>query len=86
MDTTQILDVMKQYVELRKPDLHVQHIAGMPVTDVLKSSIDIVDFVLYLEEALGLEEDVVDLDRLGPRITERITFEALVVEVLQYVH
>lgn len=85
MNAERILQAMKKYIEMQRPDIDTQEVAGIEAAQVLTSSVVVIDFVLYLEEELELEEESLDLDRLGPRITEKITFEALAEEILPYI-
>jgi acyl carrier protein len=78
-----ILDLMKKQVALLKPDENWGDVSHVSVAEVLKTSFDVMEFVMNLEEELGLKEDI-DLEVLAPKFAQNITFEELAVEVEKY--
>ncbi|MFT5370335.1 MAG: hypothetical protein ACI8V2_005317 [Candidatus Latescibacterota bacterium] len=78
-----ILDLMKKQVASLKPDENWGDVSHVSVTEVLKTSFDVMEFVMNLEEDLDLKEDI-DLEALAPKFAQNITFEELAVEVEKY--
>ena len=53
-----VLDVMKRYFEGKEPAELMARFAELPPKSLLKESLDVVDFLVYLEEELGRGIDV----------------------------
>ena len=78
-----ILALMKKQVTLLKPDEDWSDLSSKSVTDVLTTSVDMVEFVMNLEDDLELEEEI-DLEALAPKFAQNITFEGLAKEVEKF--
>lgn len=83
MDEKTILDLMKMFFKTHMPEVDQDALAQTCVPKVLEASIDIVEFLLFLEEKLGVEEEI-DLEKLGPKFTQNMTFAELAGEVRRY--
>jgi len=58
VDSTQVLNVMRAYFAGKQPSEVMDSFAQQSPRALLKESLDIVDFVVYLEEELGREIDM----------------------------
>lgn len=83
MDRTSILAAARSFLEERSRGESFDDLEERLVPDVLSSSLDAVEFVMHLEEALGIEEEI-DLEALGPALGRPITIGALADEVAAY--
>ena len=63
-----ILDVMRKYFEKQKPKPDLSNFSQTPASAILIQSIDTVEFLIFLETELDLEEDALDLERFGPQL------------------
>ena len=84
MDQSGLLDLMQTYIQDQKPELVLDNFDQIPVRDVLIDSLDITEFLMALEDQLGLELEAIDLDQLGPKLAQSPTFSELADEVLRY--
>jgi acyl carrier protein len=76
----QILTVMRSYFAEKVPAETLADFPRLSPSDLLKESLDVVDFVLYLEEELGRE---IDITRVGPALVN-LDFGKLAGEVARY--
>jgi hypothetical protein len=85
MDEPRILDLMQAYIDRHMRDVALDGpLAQTPVASVFRASIDIVDFIMYMEESLELTEEI-NLERLGPKFAqEQTTFAELAAEIKRY--
>lgn len=85
MDEPGILNLMQTYIHKHMRQAVIQGpLAQTSVTSVFQASIDIVDFILYMEEELAVDEQF-NLERLGPKLARpEMTFGDLAVEIRQY--
>lgn len=83
MDEKTVLQMMKDYITSAHPDENLDNLASLPVPSVLKSSFDMVEFVMHLEDKLELEEEI-ELEELGSKLARDITFGQLAQEVVEY--
>lgn len=58
MDPNAILEVMKGYFAGKAPQETLANFAEISPRELLKESLDVVDFLVYLEEESGKEIDV----------------------------
>ena len=63
-----ILDLMRTYFEKEKPKADLSNFSQTPASAILVQSIDTVEFLIFLETELDLEEDALDLERFGPQL------------------
>lgn len=77
MQPTQILETMKAYFAEKQPAEVLATFSEQSPRALLKESLDVVDFVVYLEEELGRE---IDINQLGEAIL-KLNFGELSVEV-----
>jgi hypothetical protein len=82
LDQAKIMDVAKSYFSAQKPREDFGDLETRVVTEVLSSSLDAIEFLMHLEEALEVEE--MDLEVLGPVFGRQITFEELAQVVADY--
>ncbi len=85
MDHRGVLDLIKAYVKEAKPDVVLDHLEQTPVKDILIDSLDMTEFLMEMEDELGLTSEAIDLDQLGPKLAQNPTFGELANEILQYV-
>jgi hypothetical protein len=83
MDKAIIFQFIEGYIKKAKPDTDVSNLEHVPVESVLTSSIDVIEFVMHLEDVLELEEEI-DLETLGPKFAQKITFAKLADEMVVY--
>ena len=83
MDEKQILELTRNYIETNMQDVDLENLEEKPVQEVFQASIDIVDFIMEMEEKFELEEEI-NLEKLGPRFADNITFAELATEVKKY--
>lgn len=84
MDVADILALMEKQVAVLKPDEDLPDLSSTPVTNVLTSSFEIMEFVMNVEDELELDDDI-DLDALAPKLAQNITFEKLANEVKKFI-
>jgi acyl carrier protein len=77
MDPEAILSLMKAFFEGKQPPEVLEAFPERKIQDLLKESLDIVDFIVYLEEELGRD---IDTTRLGTALLNK-NFGELSVEV-----
>ncbi len=84
MDQSGLLDLVKAYVKDQKPEIELGNLAQTPIREVLIDSLDVTEFLMEMEEGLGLDAEAIDLDHLGPTLSQNPTFAELADEILQY--
>lgn len=78
MEPTALLEVMKGYFVQRKfPAAALENFAGKQPRELLKESLDVVEFVVHLEEELGRE---IDTNELGEALLSK-DFGNLAIEI-----
>jgi acyl carrier protein len=82
MKYDQIMEAMRVYIKDADLAATVDDLETQKVTDVLASSLDVVEFVMELEERLGLDEEL-DINQLAPKLAT-LTFQELAKEVEQF--
>ncbi len=70
MDHHLILSLMEKYFADKKPEFANAALREQPVTALLQDSLDLVDFLVYLEEALQLEREI-DMNQFGPSVMNK---------------
>jgi len=63
-----ILDLMRKYFERQKPKPNLSNFSQTPASTILVQSIDVVEFLIFLETELDLEDDALDLEKFGPQL------------------
>lgn len=62
MEPSALLELMKGYfVEKKYPEAVIENFPALHPRELLKESLDVVEFLVYLEEELGREIDTNDL-------------------------
>ncbi|PON12579.1 hypothetical protein C2W62_38870 [Candidatus Entotheonella serta] len=84
MDQSGLLDLVKAYVKEQKPEIELDSLAQTPIRDVLIDSLDITEFLMEMEDRIGLESEAIDLDELGPKLAENPTFAELADDIIRY--
>jgi acyl carrier protein len=77
MTADEVLETMKAYFAGKQPPEVMDRFASTMPTALLTESLDIIDFVVYLDEAFGKE---INLTELGGAITNK-TFGQLAEEM-----
>jgi acyl carrier protein len=72
-----LLQTMRSYFEGKQPPEVIENFGDQQPRALLKESLDLVEFVVYLEEELGRE---IDMDPLGEALMNK-NFRELSVEV-----
>ena len=84
MDAGQVLTVFRKFVKERDLDIPPEALPERPVGEVLEASMDLVEFVMFLEQELDLEDEI-DLQEIGPRMAAgEMTFAELAAEVANF--
>jgi acyl carrier protein len=60
-----VLQAMKEFVTAHFPTVPADHIESICAGDVIRQSLELVEFVLHLEEQLGVE---VNINQLGENL------------------
>ena len=60
-----VLEAIVEFFEENFPNVPRDNIEGMKASDVIQQSLDLVEFVLHLEEKLGLE---ININTLGEKL------------------
>jgi acyl carrier protein len=63
MNQTGILDLMLEYFEKRNPTMTAESLSEQPVVSLLKDSLDVVEFMIFMEEKLDVESQF-DLNQI----------------------
>ena len=82
MNKTEILQFMQDYIVNNTTHKDIADIADYRMTELLTSSLDIVYFAVDLEEALGFEEDTLNIEEWVDKF-EKITFDKLAEQLEQ---
>ena len=77
MEPNAVLKMMKRYFEGRQPEEVLASFETTSPRSLLTESLDVVDFIVYLEEELGRE---IDIQKLGQALFH-MNFEQLAGEV-----
>ncbi len=70
MEAEAIFKVMEKYFAAKKPEAVHAPLREQPVTALLQDSLDLVDFLIYLEDELKLEGEI-DMHRFGPSVMNK---------------
>lgn len=70
MDQKTILSLMEKYFAKKKPEASKTPLNEQPVTSLLQDSLDLVDFLIFLEEELKLEGEI-DMHQFGPSVMNK---------------
>lgn len=70
MEQSTILSLMEKYFSNKKPEASQTPLREQPVTALLQDSLDLVDFLLFLEEELKLEGEI-DMHQFGPSVMNK---------------
>ena len=68
VDRKAVLDAMAEFFAENFPNVPRNNIEGMKASDVIQQSLDLVEFVLHLEEKLGIE---ININTLGEKLITR---------------
>ena len=82
MEQKQVLDLMRKYFESNQKTVLRDNFSEQPVTELLSDSLDVVEFLVHLEDALGLATEI-DLNRLGPAMVNK-NFGELAEEIVKF--
>lgn len=82
MGREEILTWARSWVESNKSTKKAGDLAAANVSDVITQSVDVVEFTLDLEEALGMNEEGLDLEALTPKLAT-LTFAELADEIVK---
>ena len=77
MDRDAVLDKMRAYFEKKQPPEVLATFGTQPAKALLPDSLDVVDFILYIEEATGCE---IDINEVGEALMNK-NFDELADEV-----
>jgi hypothetical protein len=82
MEEGRILEVMQDFFRQRGKDLGL--LPGRKVSECLPGSLETVEFLIHVEESLGLKDGAIDFNALGPRFADR-TFADVAREIRAFV-
>ena len=77
MDQTTVLHTMKTFFEDKAEPEVLADFPKRSATELLEESIDVVEFIVYLEDELKIK---IDANKLGPAVAN-MTFEDLAAEL-----
>lgn len=83
MNQEVVMEKMKAYFAKSQPAEVVNTLGDQVVNRLLQDSLDVVEFLVYLEEELQLASEI-DLNSLGPQVVNR-TFAEIAREIVTYV-
>jgi hypothetical protein len=81
VERDQLVGLMKAYFEKEHPPERLVQFATIPAAELLEDSVDVLSFVLYLDDELKTE---IRLDQIGPELMRK-TFQELADELLRIV-
>ncbi len=58
MSRRKVLEVIREFVSRQAPEAAEKDIERLRATDVIRQSLELVEFVLHLEERLGIEINI----------------------------
>lgn len=70
MDAEKIMALMLKFFSEKKSGETIENLPAQPVTALLTDSLDVVDFLMFLEEELQLKTEI-DLTQFGPSLMNR---------------
>jgi acyl carrier protein len=70
MDAEKIMGLMQKFFSEKKPGESMENLSAQPVTSLLTDSLDVVDFLMFLEDELQLKTEI-DLTQFGPSLMNR---------------
>src|SRR5262245_5722393 len=70
MDADKIMALMQKFFAEKKTSESMENLSAQPVTSLLTDSLDVVDFLMFLEDELHLKTEI-DLQQLGPGLRSR---------------
>ncbi len=82
MDADKIMALMQKYFSEKRSLDAVENLHTQPVTSLLMDSLDVVDFLMFLEDELQLKTEI-DLTQFGPSLMNR-NFGELAEEVAKW--
>ncbi|MEM7127828.1 MAG: hypothetical protein AAF702_15960 [Chloroflexota bacterium] len=85
MNSHTVMQAITAYIVENEPEIDVESIGNVKVVDVLVSSFEVLELVMELEEALGLEEEALEITELAPKFAQ-LTFDQLADEIAQYLN
>jgi acyl carrier protein len=68
IDRNGVLRVIREFVQEHSPDTSLDHLEEMSASQVIKQSLELVEFILALEENLGIE---INISEIGERLISR---------------
>lgn len=81
-DRKQVLEAMSEFFAENFPDIPRDNFEGMKAGEVIQQSLDLVEFVLHLEERLGVE---ININTLGEKLITK-TFGELADDLAAMTH
>jgi hypothetical protein len=79
MDETEVLREIERYFASNRPSASRDRLGERPIRSLLQDSLDAVEFLIYLEDRLGLEGQI-DPNQFGPSLVDK-TFAELAREI-----
>ena len=70
MEQEAIFKLMEKYFADKKPESANSALRELPVISLLQDSLDLVDFLIFLEEELKLEGEI-DMHQFGPSVMNK---------------
>ena len=80
MESAAVLEVMKAFFKDKPTVVPLDDFGSLSPRALLKESLDVIDFIVYLEEELGCE---IDTGQIGEALMSK-SFAELAVEVQQH--
>jgi acyl carrier protein len=58
VDRARALESIRAFIEASHPELRLDQLEQLRASDVIRQSVELVEFVLHLEDSLGIEIDI----------------------------
>ena len=79
IDREQVIEAIAEFIRRESPSFSTQDLEGLKASDVIKQSLELVEFVLHLEEKLGIE---ININALGEKLINK-SFGGLADELIR---
>jgi acyl carrier protein len=68
IDRDQVMQAIAEFIWEQSPNFSAENLETLKASDVIKQSLELVEFVLHLEEKLGIE---ININALGEKLINK---------------
>lgn len=68
IEREQVMQAIAEFIREENPNVSPQNLETLKASDVIKQSLELVEFVLHLEEKLGIE---ININTLGEKLINK---------------